>query len=216
VFADLAAAVADGADCVDGVGQLWGDREHALGQVASMTTLWRCVDKRLDASRLPGIRAARAHARERAWAVGAAPNHDGWLHLDVDATITIDHSDTKENAAATWKHVRLPPDGYDSASTQHGTGPTRSPPPGPASVPPSPSRKTPTRPGERPHRPQESPPTSDTGQLVIPAGDNRLHKPATTGSVQPGQAARKIEANGGYGQTDGRTSVGIRPCNRYE
>jgi len=26
VFADLAAAVADGADCVDGVGQLWGDR----------------------------------------------------------------------------------------------------------------------------------------------------------------------------------------------
>ena len=28
---------------------------------------------------------------------------DGWLHLDVDATITIDHSDRKENAAATWK-----------------------------------------------------------------------------------------------------------------
>jgi hypothetical protein len=25
------------------------------------------------------------------------------LHLDVDATITIDHSDNKENAAATWK-----------------------------------------------------------------------------------------------------------------
>jgi hypothetical protein len=105
VFADLAAAVADGADCVDGVGQLWGDREHALGQVASTTTLWRCVDKRIDASRLPGIRAARAHARERAWAVGAAPDRDGWLHLDVDATITIDHSDNKENAAATWKHT---------------------------------------------------------------------------------------------------------------
>ena len=31
VFADLAAAVADGADCIDGVGQLCGDREHALG-----------------------------------------------------------------------------------------------------------------------------------------------------------------------------------------
>jgi hypothetical protein len=26
-----------------------------------------------------------------------------WLHLDVDATITIDHSDNKEGAAATWK-----------------------------------------------------------------------------------------------------------------
>ena len=31
VFADLAAAVADGADCIDGVGQLCGDREHVLG-----------------------------------------------------------------------------------------------------------------------------------------------------------------------------------------
>jgi len=44
VFADLAAAVADGADCVDGVGQLWGDREHAFGPVGSTTTLWRLVD----------------------------------------------------------------------------------------------------------------------------------------------------------------------------
>jgi hypothetical protein len=70
VFADLAAAVADGADCVDGVGQLWGDREHAFGPVASTTTLWRLVDERIDAARLPRIRAARAHARERAWAAG--------------------------------------------------------------------------------------------------------------------------------------------------
>ncbi|MBO0884952.1 MAG: IS1380 family transposase [Mycobacterium sp.] len=103
VFADLAAAVADGADCVDGAGQLWGDREHAFGVVGSTATLWRCVDERIDAAHLPRIRAARAHARERAWAAGAAPDHDGWLHLDVDATITVDHSDNKENAAATWK-----------------------------------------------------------------------------------------------------------------
>jgi Transposase DDE domain group 1 len=105
VFADLAAAVADGADCVDGVGQLWADREHAFGPVASTTTLWRLIDERIDTQRLPRIRAARAHARARAWATGAAPDHDGWLHLDVDATITIDHSDNKENAAATWKHT---------------------------------------------------------------------------------------------------------------
>jgi Transposase DDE domain group 1 len=105
VFADLAAAVADGADCVDGVGQLWADREHAFGPVASTTTLWRLVDERIDAAHLSRIRAARAYARERAWAAGAAPDHDGWLHLDVDATITIDHSDNKENAAATWKHT---------------------------------------------------------------------------------------------------------------
>jgi hypothetical protein len=31
-FAHLAAAVAEGADCVDGVGQLWGDREHVRYQ----------------------------------------------------------------------------------------------------------------------------------------------------------------------------------------
>jgi hypothetical protein len=105
VFANLAAAVAAGADCVDGVGQLWGDREQVFGYAASTTTLWRLVDERIDAAHLPGIRAARAHARQQAWAAGAAPDHDGWLHLDVDATITIDHSDHKENAAATWKHT---------------------------------------------------------------------------------------------------------------
>ena len=109
VFADLAAAVADGADCVDGVGQLWGDRSHVFGQVASTTTLWRLLDERIDATHLPRIRAARGDAREQACAAGAAPDHDGWLHVDVDATITIDHSDNKENAAATWSNVRLSP-----------------------------------------------------------------------------------------------------------
>ena len=103
VFTDLAAAVADGADCVDGVGQLLGDREQLLGAVASTTTLWRLVDERIDAAHLPAILAARCHARARAWDAGAAPDHAGWLHLDVDATITIDHSDNKENAASTWK-----------------------------------------------------------------------------------------------------------------
>ncbi len=103
VFADLAAAVADGADCIDGVGQSCGDREHVFGAAASTTTMWRLVDARIDAVHLPGIRAARAHAREAAWAAGAAPRPGEWLYLDVDATITIDHSDNKESAAATWK-----------------------------------------------------------------------------------------------------------------
>jgi hypothetical protein len=103
VFADLAAAVADGADCIDGVGQSCGDREHVFGPAASPTTMWRLIDARIDAEHLPGIRAARAQARARAWAAGAAPAPGGWLHLDVDATITIDHSDNKEQVAATWK-----------------------------------------------------------------------------------------------------------------
>ena len=103
VFADLAAAVADGADCIDGVGQSCGDREHVFGAAASTTTMWRLVDERVDAEHLPGIRAARAHARVAAWAAGAAPGAGQWLHLDIDATITIDHSDNKQDAAATWK-----------------------------------------------------------------------------------------------------------------
>jgi len=66
VFADLAAAVADGADCIDAVGQLCGDREHVLGAKASTTTMWRLVDERIDAVHLPRVRAARAAARAAA------------------------------------------------------------------------------------------------------------------------------------------------------
>jgi hypothetical protein len=66
VFADLAAAVADGADCIDGVGHLCGDREHVFGAMASTTTMWRLVDQRIDAAHLAGIHAARAGARAAA------------------------------------------------------------------------------------------------------------------------------------------------------
>ena len=103
VFADLAAAVADGADCIDGVGQRCADREHVFGPAASTTTMWRLVDSRIDMARLAGIHSARAAARAAAWTAGAAPRPGRWLHIDVDATLTIDHSDNKENAAATWK-----------------------------------------------------------------------------------------------------------------
>ncbi|EFG76241.1 transposase, IS4 family [Mycobacterium parascrofulaceum ATCC BAA-614] len=103
VFADLAAAVADGADCIDGVGQLCGDREHVFGAKASTTTMWRLVDERIDAAHLPGIRAARSVARAAAWSAGAAPATGQWLHIDIDATLVIDHSDNKELATPTWK-----------------------------------------------------------------------------------------------------------------
>lgn len=103
VFADLAAAVADGADCIDGVGQLCGDREHVFGAKASTTTMWRLVDERIDAAHLPGIRAARGVARAAAWSAGAAPAAGEWLHVDIDATLVIDHSDNKEAATPTWK-----------------------------------------------------------------------------------------------------------------
>lgn len=103
IFADLAAAVADGADCIDGVGQLCGDREHVFGAKASTTTMWRLVDQRIDAAHLPGIHAARAAARAATWAAGAAPAPGEWLHIDIDTTLVIDHSDNKELPTPTWK-----------------------------------------------------------------------------------------------------------------
>jgi hypothetical protein len=100
VFADLAVSVADGADAVSGI-EVLGDREVLFGAVASMPTAWRCLD-RIDETHLPGVAAVRAAARERAWAAGAGPDLSAGLVMDMDATITIAHSE-KENAAATWK-----------------------------------------------------------------------------------------------------------------
>jgi hypothetical protein len=100
VFADLAVAIADGADCVSHV-EVLGDRHGIIGPVASMPTTWRLLD-RVDTVHLPRVRAARAMARDRAWAAGAGPDVSGLLQLDFDATITIAHSE-KENAAKTWK-----------------------------------------------------------------------------------------------------------------
>ncbi|MDN5670235.1 MAG: IS1380 family transposase [Renibacterium salmoninarum] len=104
VFADLVAAVADGADCVDNAAQASRSRSEVFGPAASTTTMWRLIDERIDADHLPAMRTARAQARAAAWAAGAAPTTE-WLYIDVDATITIDHSEGKENAAATWKRT---------------------------------------------------------------------------------------------------------------
>lgn len=100
VLTDLAVAVADGADSISGIGVL-GDREVVFGPVASMPTAWRVLD-RVDEAGLPRVRTARARAREAAWAAGASPDLSQELCIDIDATITVAHSE-KENAAATWK-----------------------------------------------------------------------------------------------------------------
>lgn len=103
VFADMAVAIADGADCVSHV-EVFGDRHEVAGPVASMPTTWRMLD-RIDPAHLPGVRAARAAARERAWTAGAGPDLSGLLQIDFDATVTISHSEDKENAAKTWKRT---------------------------------------------------------------------------------------------------------------
>lgn len=102
VFTDLACAIADGADCVSGIGVL-GDRKDLFGPVASMPTTWRLLE-RIDTAHLARVRLSRATARERAWDAGAAPKPGSQLCLDFDATITIAHSE-KEDAAPTWKHT---------------------------------------------------------------------------------------------------------------
>lgn len=100
VLADLAVVIADGGDALAHLATL-RDQDKMFGVVASDATAWRCVE-RVDDDHLAQLRAARAAARERAWAAGAGPDLHQGLVIDIDATITIAHSD-KENAASTWK-----------------------------------------------------------------------------------------------------------------
>jgi len=106
IVADLAAALALGGDCLADIAVLREQPELA-GPVASDPVVSRLVS--VLAGDLPralkAIRAARAAARERAWALAgdAAPGADGGLVMvDLDATIVISHSE-KEDAAPTWK-----------------------------------------------------------------------------------------------------------------
>jgi hypothetical protein len=100
VLADLAVMIADGGDALAHLAVL-RDQDKLFGAVASDATAWRCVD-RADQAHLARLQAVRNTARERAWAAGAGPDLTGGLTVDIDATITIAHSE-KENAAKTWK-----------------------------------------------------------------------------------------------------------------
>lgn len=100
VLADLAVVIADGGDALSHLATL-RDQDKLFGMVASDATAWRCVE-RVDEAHLARLQAVRAAARERAWAAGAGPDLAGGLTIDIDATITIAHSE-KENAASTWK-----------------------------------------------------------------------------------------------------------------
>jgi DDE family transposase len=105
VVADLAAAVALGGDCLADIAVLREQPELA-GPVASDPVVSRLVS--VLAGDLPralrAVRAARAAARERAWALAGqnAPGTGGLVTIDLDATIVIAHSG-KEQAAPTWK-----------------------------------------------------------------------------------------------------------------
>jgi hypothetical protein len=106
IIADLAVTLALGGDCLADLAALRA--EPALfGPVASDPVVSRLVSLlAADAPRvLKAIRAARATARERAWALAgdAAPGSGGGLvTVDIDATIVTSCSE-KDQAAPTWK-----------------------------------------------------------------------------------------------------------------
>jgi len=100
VLADLAVMIADGGDALAHLAAL-RDQDKLFSSVASDATAWRVVD-RVDAGHLPRLHAVRTAAREHAWAAGAGPDLAAGLVIDIDATITVAHSE-KANAAKTWK-----------------------------------------------------------------------------------------------------------------
>jgi hypothetical protein len=103
VLRDLAVMLADGGDCLSDLAAL-RDQPELFGPVASTPTAWRVLERvATDADGLARLRAARAHARARAWAAGAHPDLER-LIVDADATLVLAHSDAKQGAAGTYKH----------------------------------------------------------------------------------------------------------------
>jgi hypothetical protein len=102
VLRDLAVMLADGGDCLSDLAVL-RDQPELFGPVASTPTAWRVVERvATDPDGLARLRAARAHARARAWAAGGEPAVE-LLIIDADATLVLSHSDAKQGAAGTYK-----------------------------------------------------------------------------------------------------------------
>jgi Transposase DDE domain group 1 len=99
VVRDLAVMLADGGDALC---DLRGLRDQAalFGRVASDSTAWRVIDDIAEVGLLDVLRAARATARERAFALGARPA--GPLVIDLDATLITAHSE-KDGTGGTYK-----------------------------------------------------------------------------------------------------------------
>ena len=102
VLRDLAVMLADGGDCLSDLAVL-RDQPELFGPVASTPTAWRVIERvATDPDGLARLRAARAHARARAWAAGGEPAVE-LLIIDADATLVLSHSDAKQGAAGTYK-----------------------------------------------------------------------------------------------------------------
>jgi hypothetical protein len=95
VFCDLAVMLADGGRCVSDLAALAG-QPSLFGEVASVSTARRVVLS-VGPGELDRIRQARAMARARAWATGAAPAQ---VILDFDAMPITSHSARTPSARA--------------------------------------------------------------------------------------------------------------------
>ena len=113
VGVDLAVMLADGGEAISDLAVL-RDQADLFGPVASDPTAWRLLSD-MDSAVLGRLRAARARARELAWAqrieargglpaATAAGRPVPGLVLDLDASIVLCHSE-KEAATPTWKRT---------------------------------------------------------------------------------------------------------------
>jgi hypothetical protein len=115
ILVDLAVAIADGAEAISDIAVL-ADQAALFGPVASDSTCWRLLEA-LDQAALAAVAAARARAREVAWAQRAETTGAAFarsrvagtagvqaLVIDLDAHIVVCHSE-KQQAAPTFKHT---------------------------------------------------------------------------------------------------------------
>ncbi|RSM50584.1 IS1380 family transposase [Actinoplanes sp. ATCC 53533] len=113
VVTDVAVALAHGATNVAAATAVLAQAAIVCGPAASSATVWRVFDD-LDEPALVRVAAARAVQRRQVWAALAArpegfpwlavAGHpwDGWIVLDVDASLIESHSD-KQGAEPTFK-----------------------------------------------------------------------------------------------------------------
>jgi len=99
VVRDLAVMLADGGDALCDLLSL-RDQPALFGRVASNSTAWRVIDDVCEHGLLDAVRAARATARARVFALGARPA--GPLVIDIDATLVSARSD-KDGTGGTYK-----------------------------------------------------------------------------------------------------------------
>jgi hypothetical protein len=115
VLRDLAVMLADGWDCLSDLATL-RDQPELFGQVASTPTAWRVVERTAcDPDGLARIRAARVHARARAWRAGGSPDPEAVIVIDLDGILVCSHGscggasesvDTQARLARGWAHHR--------------------------------------------------------------------------------------------------------------